>query len=342
MQRILFFLSVGCVLSGFPLMSYAQVGGQQVFEFLNISPNAQITALGRQQVALGYDSARVQEVTQFMFNPALNQAGMHQQVSLHYTPYYADITQVSFGYSHHRESVGTMGIAMQYFDYGTLEGLDATGLPSGDFSAQSYAVALNYSHEMRPFRLGGNLKWVNSQIAGYAATGLLFDIAGVFRHPTEDITLALVFSNIGFLLRDELSVGVRELPSDVKIGVSIKPQHLPFRFHMTAYRLLKDYEVWEGQEDNKVGVGTQILRHLSFGGEFLLSPNFQLRLGYNHLTRSTLQLQQTAGGAGFSYGLMFRTARFRLDVSRAALHAAGAYNQFSLSLDLNQLFFKSK
>ncbi|MEO0332804.1 MAG: hypothetical protein AAF223_14160, partial [Bacteroidota bacterium] len=65
------------------------------------------------------------------------------------------------------------------------------------------------------------------------------------------------------------------------------------------------------------------------------------RVGYNHLTRSTLQLQQTAGGAGFTYGLMFRSNTFRIDFSRAVLHAAGAYNQFSLSLDLDQLFFKT-
>lgn len=337
MQRILFFLGIAL---GAPVAGFAQAGGAQVFEFLNVSPNAQITAMGRQQVALGYDSARVQEVTQFMFNPALNQPELHQQISLHYTPYYADITQVSLGYSHHREGIGTMGMAVQYFDYGSMEGFDAAGLPAGDFSAQSYAVVLNYSHEMQPFRLGGNLKWVNSQISGYSATGLLLDIAGVFRHPTQDLTLALVFSNVGFLLRDELSVGVRELPSDVKIGVSVKPQHMPFRFHLTAYRLLRGYEVWESDVD-KTGVGGQVLRHLSFGGEFLLSPNFQLRLGYNHLTRSTLKLPQTAGGAGLSYGFMFRTNRFRIDVSRAVLHTTGGYNQFSLSLDLDQLFFKS-
>ncbi|WKN42690.1 type IX secretion system protein PorQ [Tunicatimonas pelagia] len=318
---------------------YAQVGGQRVFEFLEISSTAQITALGRQQVALGYDSSRVQEVTQFMFNPALNQPGLHQQVSIHYTPYYADIAQVSLGYSHHREAVGTFGVALQYLNYGSLESFDATGLPAGDFSAQDFAVVLNYSHEMRPFRLGGNLKWVNSQISGYAATGLLADVSGVFRHPTQDLTVALVFSNFGILLRDELSAGIRELPSDVKIGVSVKPQFMPFRFHFTAYRLINGYDYRE-EDGEELGIGGQILRHLSFGSELLLTPNFQLRVGYNHLTRSTLQLPQTAGGAGLTFGLMFRTNTFRVDYSRATLHAAGAFNQVGLSLNLDQIFLK--
>ncbi len=319
---------------------YGQVGGIRVFEFLEISPTAQMTALGRQQVALGYDSIRVQEVTQFVFNPALNQPGLHQQVSIHYTPYYADISQVSLGYSYHQDAVGTFGVALQYLNYGSLEGFDAAGLPAGDFSAQDFAVVLNYSHEMRPFRLGGNLKLVNSQISGYAATGLLADVSGVFRHPNQDLTVSLVLSNFGVLLRDELSASIRELPSDVKIGVSVKPQYMPFRFHLTAYRLIRGYDYWERGGEN-LGVGGQLLRHLSFGSELLLSPNFQLRVGYNHLTRSTLQLQQTAGGAGFTYGLMFRSNTFRIDFSRAVLHAAGAYNQFSLSLDLDQLFFKT-
>jgi len=318
---------------------YGQVGGIRIFEFLEVSPTAQITALGRQQVALGYDSTRVQEVTQFLFNPALNQSELHQQISIHYTPYYADISQVSLGYSYHQEAVGTFGLALQYLNYGSLEGLDAAGLPTGNFSAQDFAVVMNYSHEMRPFRLGGNLKWVNSQISGYAATGLLADISGVFRHPTQDLTVALVFSNFGILLQDELSASIRELPTDVKIGVSVKPQFMPFRFHLTAHRLIRGYDYWV-EDGNELGVGGQILRHLSFGSELLLSPNFQVRVGYNHLTRSALQLQQTAGGAGLTLGLMFRTSTFRVDFSRAALHAAGAYNQFSLSLDLNQLFFR--
>lgn len=340
MQRILFFLGLIAGWSGITFTSMAQVGGQRVFEFLEISPVAQITALGRQQVALGYDSSRVQEATQFMINPALNRAELHQQVSLHYTPYYADIAQISLGYAYHREDLGSFGFGLQYLDYGSLEGFDAAGLPSGDFSAQDFTVVLNYSHQMRPFQLGGNLKWVNSQIAGYSATGLLADMSGVFRHPTQDLTVALVISHFGFLLRDELSTGIRQLPTDVKIGVSVKPRYMPFRFHLTANRLIDGYDYWE-PNDQALGVGGQILRHLSFGSELLLSPNFQLRIGYNHLTRSTLQLQQTAGGAGLTYGLMFRTNRFRIDFSRAVLHAIGAYNQFGLSLDLEQLFFKS-
>ncbi|MGD1890865.1 MAG: type IX secretion system protein PorQ [Cyclobacteriaceae bacterium] len=340
MQQIIFLLGVAVGWLGVAISGMAQVGGQRIFEFLEISPVAQITALGRHQVAVGYDSSRVQEATQFMLNPALNQADLDQQVSLHYTPYYADIAQVSLGYSYHRAGVGTFGFGLQYLDYGSLEGFDAAGLPTGDFSAQDFAVVLNYSHQMRPFQLGGNLKWVNSNIAGYSASGLLADISGVFRHPTQDLTVALVISNFGFLLRDELAVGIRQLPTDVKIGVSVKPRYMPFRFHVTVNRLIDGYDYWE-QNDQTLGIGGRILRHLSFGTELLLSSSFQLRVGYNHLTRSTLQLQQTAGGAGLTYGLMFRTNLFRVDFSRAVLHATGAYNQFGLSLDLEQLFFKS-
>jgi len=338
MQRILLLL-VTIILRWATTITFAQVGGAQVFDFLNMSPAAQITALGRQQVALGDDSSRVQEVTKFAFNPALNVPALHQQFSLQYTPYYADISQVALGYAYHHQSVGTFGMALQYLNYGSIAAFDATGLPTGNFSAQDFAIVVNYSHEMQPFRVGGNLKWVQSQISGYAATGLLADISGVFRHPTQDLTVALVFSNFGVLLRDELAVSTRELPTDVKIGVSVKPQFMPFRFHITAYRLIRGYDYWHGGND-ELGVGGQMLRHLSFGSELLLSPNFQLRLGYNHLTRSTLQLPQTAGGAGLTYGLMFRTSTFRVDYSRATLHAAGAFNQFGLALNVEQLFFK--
>ena len=317
--------------------SLAQTGGNHTFDFLNLTASTPVTALGGIQIAAAPDSGAVNDVHAFLNNPALNGEPLGQQVSLTYRPYLADVTFAALSYSQFINGVGQVGINVSYLDYGEFSGFDPAGLPTGDFTASAYTVTLNYSHRMEPFQLGGNLKLATSGIAGLRATGVLLDLGGVYRHPTRDLTVALTINNVGFLLNDYAAGGGSHLPTDARLGVAFKPQYMPFRFHLTAYRLWKDFAVFA--PDQAVGTVGKIARHLSFGGALLLSRNFQVQLGYNHLTKSTLQLQQTSGGAGLSFGVMFRTRAFRVDVSRAIYHVSGAFNQFSLSTDLNQLFF---
>ena len=95
----------------------------------------------------------------------------------------------------------------------------------------------------------------------------------------------------------------------------------------------------EARAYETVGKVEKVARHLSFGGALLLNQSFRVLFGYNHLTKSTLQLQQRSGGTGLSFEVMFRTRTSRVNVSRAVYYVGGAFNQFSLSADVNQLFF---
>ncbi len=325
----------------FILLSFsalAQTGGRHTFDFLNLNPSTPITAGGGVQVATSSDSGAVNDVHRFLSNPALNSAYLDQQVSLSFRPYLADIKLATVSYSHAVEKVGQFGASVSYLDYGAFAGFDPAGLPTGDFSASSYVVALNYTHQMAPFRLGGNLKLASSAIAGLRATALLLDLGGVYQHPTRDLTLGLTTTNLGVLLRDYVSGTGSRLPSDVRLGVAFKPQYMPFRFHATAYRLWYS-DLTEPATEPDEGVVSRIARHLSFGGALLLSKSFEVYGGYNHSVRSSLQLQQIGGGAGLSFGFMFRTQTIRVDFSRSVYHVSGAFNQFSLSADVQQLFF---
>lgn len=318
--------------------SFAQSGGNHTFDFLNLNASTPITALGGVQIATAPDSGAVNDVHAFLSNPALNGDALDRQVSQTYKPYFADINFATASYSHFVDKVGQLGASVSYLNYGEFAGFDAAGLPTGDFSASAYTITLNYAHQMAPFRIGGNLKLATSSIAGLRATGLLIDLGGVYQHPSRDLTVALTINNVGILLSDYAAGEGSRLPMDARLGVAFKPQYMPFRFHLTAYRMWKDFAVFA--PDEPVGTVGKIARHLSFGGTLLLSRSFQVNLGYNHLTKSTLQLQQIGGGAGLSFGFMFRTSTIRVDFSRSVYHVSGAFNQFSLSVNLNQLFFK--
>lgn len=327
---IFFFLSVP---------SFAQTGGRSTFDFLNLNPSTPITAWAGAQVAAPTDSGAVNDVHRFLSNPALNNEHLDQQVSFSFRPYLADIKLATVSYSHAVENIGQFGASVSYLDYGDFVGFDPSGLPTGDFSASSYAIALNYAHQMAPFRLGGNLKLASSAIAGLSATALLLDLGGMYQHPTQDLTVGLTITNLGVLVRDYLSGTGSRLPSDVRLGAAFKPQYMPFRFHLTAYRLWYS-DLTEPAAEPDEGIVSRIARHLSFGGAVLLGNNFEVYGGYNHSIRSSLQLQQIGGGAGLSFGFMFRTRTIRVDFSRSVYHVSGAFNQFSLSADVHQLFFK--
>ncbi len=318
--------------------SFAQTGGRHTFDFLNLNPSTPITALGGVQAAAPSDSGAVNDVHRFLSNPALNSEYLDQQVSLSFRPYLADIKLATVSYSHTVENLGQVGASVSYLDYGEFAGFDPAGLPTGDFSASSYVVAFNYTHQMAPFWLGGNLKLASSAIAGLRATALLLDLGGMYRHPTQDLTLGLTITNLGVLLRDYISGMGSRLPSDVRLGVAFKPQYMPFRFHLTAYQLWYS-DLTEAAAEPSEGVASRIARHLSFGGTLLLGKSFEAYGGYNHSIRRSLQLQQIGGGAGLSLGFMFRTRTIRVDFSRSVYHVSGAFNQFSLSADVHQLFF---
>ncbi len=321
------------------LPGFAQTGGQRAFDFLNLNPSPPITAAGGVQVAAAADSGAVNDVHRFLSNPALNDQHLDRQLSLAFRPYLADVQLATASYSQAVKNVGQFGASVSYLNYGEFAGFDPAGLPSSDFTASSYVIALNYAHQMAPFQLGGNLKLASSTIAGLGATALLFDLGGAYRHPTRDLTVGLTITNLGVRLRDYASTAQSRLPSDVRVGVAFKPQYMPFRFYLTAYQLwYNNFDDAAAEPDE--GVASRIARHLSLGGALLLSRSIEVYGGYNHSIRRSLQLQQIGGGAGLSFGLMFRTRTIRVNFSRSVYHVSGAFNQFSLSADVHQLFLK--
>lgn len=320
---------------------FAQIGGNTSFDFLNLSISARNTALGGMQTSMSLDSGSVKDASHWLLNPAYSYPELSEHVALGYMPYYADVKYGTFNYVHNFDKYGVWGAGIQYLSYGRWETFDVAGLALGELSAQDYALVINHSHQLGHYRIGGNVKIAASQIAGYHAAALLADIGGVFIHPTRDFNVSLLFSNIGFLLSDYTASSNSRLPSDVRLGMVFKPQHMPARFNLSVYKILRDTRAYHKFEPGEEpGIGNKIFRHLTFGSEILLSPNFNVRVGYNHLIKSTLQLQQVSGGTGLSFGFMIRTRAFQLDFSRGYYHISGGFSHLSLTANFNQLIFR--
>jgi len=323
--------------------SWAQIGGQRSLEFLNIPTNARTAALGGVNVSL-YD----QDVNMFISNPALLNAEMSDHFSINYQAYLADINNSTLFYAKNIEKYGLWGFGLRYFDYGDFEGYDATGAPTGEFDASEFAFMISHSHSIGNFGMGGTLKLAHSSIASFGATALMLDLGGTFIHPTRDWTLGLVIKNFGILISDYSDQSDSVLPFDVQLGTSFKPEHMPIRFSFTVYNLHQaDIAFFDPTGDGEPGKeepGTvdKIFRHINFGMEVILHKNFNLRGGYNHLLRKELRIQQNSGGAGFSFGFMFRIKAFEFAYTRNLYHPAGGTNYFTLTSNLGALFKKKQ
>jgi hypothetical protein len=319
--------------------TFAQLGQPQVFDFLNFAPSAAVTALGgKQAITSVTDSAAMLIPGVWLANPATNHSLTSPQVALSYQPYYADIDFATFTYNQPGEHQGNWGLGIQFLNYGSLESYDLTGIPVGTFSAQEYALVFNRSHRLGPFRMGLNAKYVSSQIAAYGASALLFDFGGTFIHPVHDLSVGMSLNNLGLFLNDYTSSDRSRLPTDLTLGLTFKPRYMPFRLYATGFYFLNQRDAYFSRDNNeKPGYVNKILRHVNLGGEILIGSKLSFLMGYNHLRANTLQLEQTRGGAGLSFGISLRLRFLQIDFSRTFFHAAGGISHFTLAAKLDKL-----
>jgi hypothetical protein len=321
----------------FPQIASAQLGGQKAFEFLNIPANARLAALGGVNITSGWNDPGM-----ITSNPSLLNMEWENKLAINRLGYFADINQTSLNYSKNFEKAGLWAINLSYLDYGTIEGRDENGFLNGEFTAAEYTFGISHSMIFGPFQAGATMKIAVSDLAGFNASALLVDLGGTFKHPEKDLTVGLVVKNLGFLISDYTEINNSQLPFDIQLGASFKPEFMPFRFSLTARNLVRDDVFFFDPAANtllgsnsEAGIGDEIFRRLVIGTELLLSDNFQLRVGYNHLLRQELKQEVASGGAGFSFGFMFKVKRFEFSYARALYHAAGGSNTIQLVTDLS-------
>ncbi|RSK45721.1 type IX secretion system protein PorQ [Hymenobacter perfusus] len=337
----------GLLLLGLVPAVQAQIGGQQAFSFLNLPTSAKLAGLGGANV-----SARDADGTMLYGNPALLNSEMDGRLALGYVDYLADIKQSTAAYVFNTQKAGRFGVGLTYLSYGNFEQFDVAGNSLGQFSVNEYALSVADSYTTGVFTIGGTLKLAGSGIAGNHSFAALADVGGLFKHPDQDFTVGLVVRNAGIQFKPYDGADREPMPLDVQLGTSFKPEHLPLRFSFTAHHLQQLDIVYldpnqRGQLDEngeevkpKKSLGDKIARHFVVGGELLLSKNLNVRVGYNHLQRRELRLENTSGGAGFSFGVMLRVSQFQLDYTHAGYHASGGANYFTIARNLDSLFKK--
>lgn len=316
-----------------------QVGGNRSYEFLNVPYTARLSGLG------GVNVSQVDEdVNLFLSNPALIGDTLSGYASANFLSYFANISLATFTYARKVDKVGGMlSVGIQHIGLGNIDGYDASGNLVQSFSSGETAITLSHARNAGNFRMGVNLKWVNSNIASYRSNALMFDLGGVFVHPDKQLNIGMAIKNVGVVLNDYTEESNSTTPLDIQVGVTFKPEHMPFRFSITAYQFANGdkeiayFESSSGLQSDKPGGFDKFARHFVIGTELILSKNVNVRMGYNHLVRKELRLEAKSGGAGISYGFMFRVKSIEFAYSKGGYHVAGGAHQFTMAFNTNNI-----
>lgn len=331
---------------------FGQIGGNGVYQVLNVTPSARIAALGGNLIT-AYD----RDVNIGFQNPAMLNEQMDGQVALNYLNYFADINQGYFAYAKHYDSVGTFAAGIQYLNYGTFTATDDAANIVGSFSASDMVFQLGYGNTKNKWAYGANMKWVYSQLETYNSLGVAFDIAGAYNVGRDTTyTATLVAKNIGTQIVSYVPGNREKLPFEVQIGITKKLRHAPFRFSVIAHNLQRpdlsyvnpnarnvqiDFATQEPIVE-KVSTGDKVLRHMLFGVEMVFSKNFNIRFAYNHQRRKEMSLPDSKGFTGFSWGFSLKLFRMNVSYGNAGFFPKRGSHHFSLLIDTHTIFKKKK
>lgn len=326
----------------------SQVGGEEVYQFLNVATSARQVALGGEVLTL------IDDVSQPIWNPATITNEIDRELAVNYTSYLAGINigSATFAYTPNRQ-FGTLHTSVKYLNYGTLIGADNLGNETGDFNASDIAISIGYAYNIpwSDFYIGTNVKFINSTIDTFSSTAIAFDIGILYYNPYKPYRFSVVARNMGTQISTFDGTSER-LPFEVVAGGSYKLKNVPLRWYLTLDNLQKwqvgvpnpsnsTTDLEGNTTDEEISFLDNMFRHVVVGAELFPESAINLRVGYNFRRGKELQLQnvRTFGGVSFGFGL--RMNKFKLNYAYSKYHSASNVSTFSLQIDLGGRNHKS-
>lgn len=321
---------------------FAQNGGRHVYTFLTLPESPRITALGGSGIALwGNDSGIAAQ------NPALYNAQMDKQLSISTLPYFAGIHSSNVSFTNHIDSLATFAVSARIVGYGTFAETDEYGQQIGEFGGNDYSLGIAAAKQWNRWSAGAKINFIYSHFAEYNSAGIAADLAASYIDTAKLFTATLLIQNAG--VQVSTYADTREsLPFDIRMGISKRLKHLPFRLSLTAHHLHRwdiaysdpnsiQTNIFGEIQDNEVGWVDNLFRHFILGGELFLGKPVSIAFGYNHLRRRELSIEGRRSLAGFSFGAGIHTRRLQIQYGMAIYHAIGGRHH----LGINYSFKKS-
>ena len=327
------------------------VGGQHTFEFLRLSNAPHVSALGG--ISVANPDADIALVLQ---NPALMRPGLHNELEMTYTGYYADIKIYNLQYGWHAQKINTsFFFGTQFINYGDITQTNSLGETEGTFHGRDYALTFGASRKyLNNWRYGADIKLAHSFYGAAQAGAVLTDIGINYYDSTNLIDFGATAKNMGVMVNKYTDANPAEpMPFDLQLGISKRFKHVPLRLLATVHHLYEWDVRYNNPEDlaatttlgssdtvtdNKSHFSDKLFRHFIFGAELALGKHILVSSSYNYLHRKELALSTQPGAAGFAFGLGINLNKFKIHYARSYYHIAGPYNEISITMALNKLF----
>lgn len=212
---------LGCVLGlTMTTAAFAQGTGRS----LDIQPGARQNGLGATGVAIADDATGVT-----WWNPAGLGFVTKSAIDLTYAQLVPGLANdVNYNYVTFVKPTagwGAFGVGLVFLSYGTSEGTDPFGNPTGTFTSNEVSPALYYGTKLLPdLSVGASLKYIRIQLAPQSQSGVGatfgLDLAALYRIPAARLNLGVNVQNLGpsvtFINEDERS----PLSRNIKAGLA--------------------------------------------------------------------------------------------------------------------------
>jgi len=211
-------------------------------------------------------------------------------------------------------SKGAWAAGIYFFDYGNFEGKDENNLPTGQFGANSLVFSLAYARNLtKNLSLGVTGKYIRFDIENYNSSAIAADVGVLYSIPSKRLHFGIGAFNMGSATKAFIE-SKDDLPLNFQFGLAKELEHLPV---MLTAALVKYQQ--------------ETLR-LRIGGEFTLSKQLFLRLGYNTAgTDQRVSSVSTSDNlAGFSIGAGLKLKKFDIDYSYSSVGEVGSLNRITL------------
>lgn len=310
-------------------LALGQTNNSSIFRFLDITPSAKSAALGGNHVGL-FDA----NSSLFYLNPAYLTPASSKNISATFVNYLAD-SRIGFANgAYDIKNIGTLGIGIRYAGYGDMDELDENGANIGSFNASDLSLTTGLSTMLsEKLSAGAAVDFIHSSYQNYNSSAITASGGIYYLDAESNFSAGLSFRNLG----DQIDYynGFREdIPFDISLGISKKPENFPFHLHLTL-RQLNDWDLRVPGESERPAFGDNLFRHAIFGGEAAFSENFKLRLGYNRLLHEQTKTSDSFDLAGVSLGVGLNIRGVTIDMSRSSYSSIGGIVQISVSSRIN-------
>lgn len=281
-------VGIGFLVTIFVTLALAGGPGTTAANFLKIGVGARATAMGGAFTALADDS------TSLYWNPAGLAQIKEGELSATYNLWFEDVRQGYLGMGFPSLG-GTLGLAANYVDMGTLEGRDEAGDLTEPFGASDLELMVGYAKKISPkFIFGFGTGIIQDTIAEDKKSAFLANV-GLLTEVSKPLFLGFAVQNIG------TELGSDPLPLTLRLGLALRRS--PF---MIALDLVKPTD-----DDT----------YYCAGAEWWIEKIVALRVGY----KSNQDV-----GSGFTAGLGFKVATVDLDYAYVAYGDLGNTHRISL------------